>query len=125
MRGLLIAHEPTLAGRKVLILEDELIIAFALEDMLADLGAEVIVASSLDEAFARLGESEIALAVLDVNVHGTKSYPFAEELARRDVPLIFATGYGDAEHPPVFSGAPTLTKPYSRQQLAEAISSIA
>ena len=121
MRGLKITDETTLAGRKVLILEDELIIAFALEDMLGDLGAEVIVTSTLDEAFQRVGESDISLAVLDVNVQGAKSYPFAEELARRDVPLIFATGYGEAEHPAVFAGAPTLTKPYSRQQLIEAI----
>lgn len=115
----------TLSNRKVLILEDELIIAFALEDMLADLGAEVVVANSLEEAFARLDDSEVTLAVLDVNVHGTKSYPLAEELLRRAVPMIFATGYGDAEHPPSFAGTPTLTKPYSRQQLAQAIEEIA
>lgn len=114
----------TLSNRKVLVLEDELIIAFALEDMLVDMGAEVVVTSSLDEAFARLEDSEVTLAVLDVNVHGAKSYPFAEELLRREIPLIFATGYGDAEHPPLFAGAPTLTKPYSRQQLAEAIEAI-
>ncbi|HEU4821601.1 MAG TPA: response regulator [Qipengyuania sp.] len=114
----------TLTNRKVLILEDELIIAFALEDMLADLGAEVLMASSLEEAFAQLAESEVSLAVLDVNVHGAKSYPVAEELAERGIPMIFATGYGDAEHPPHFSAAPTLTKPYSRQQLAEAIEAL-
>lgn len=111
----------TLEGRTVLILEDELIIAFALEDMLSDMGAEVILASTVEEAFARLGESEPSLAVLDVNVHGAKSYPFAEELARREVPMIFATGYGDAEHPPHFVSAPTLTKPYNRRDLIDAI----
>ena len=115
----------TLSNRKVLILEDELIIAFALEDMLADLGAEVLMASSLEEAFAQLAESEVSLAVLDVNVHGAKSYPVAEQLVERGIPMIFATGYGDAEHPPHFAGAPTLTKPYSRQQLAQAIEEIA
>lgn len=114
----------TLAGRKVLVLEDELIIAFALEDMLTDLGAGVVMSSSLEEAYAGLRDNEIALAVLDVNVNGIKSYPFAEELLSRDVPIIFATGYGDAEHPPHFAGAPTLTKPYSRQQLSAAIAAL-
>lgn len=110
-----------LTNEKVLILEDELIIAFALEDMLADLGADVVVTSTLEDAFAKLAGNDFALAVLDVNVNGTKSYSFAEELRGREVPIIFATGYGDAEHPPQFAGALTLTKPYSRQQLADAI----
>ncbi len=65
------------------------------------------------------------MILLDVNVNGAKSYPFAEELRGREVPIIFATGYGDAEHPPQFAGMPTLTKPYSRQQLAEAIERLA
>ncbi|WP_165961098.1 response regulator [Qipengyuania sediminis] len=112
----------TLAGRTVLILEDELIIAFALEDMLVDLGAEVRMASTVEEGFAQLGEAgSFSLAVLDVNVQGHKSYPVAEELQRRGVPLIFATGYGDAEHPSHFASTPTLTKPYNRHQLVQAI----
>lgn len=111
----------TLAGRTILILEDELIIAFALEDMLTDLGATVLVASSIEEAHERVSDLEVSVAVLDVNVNGIKSYGFAETMVARGVPLIFATGYGDAEHPPEFIGAPTLTKPYNRAQLAEAI----
>jgi CheY-like chemotaxis protein len=114
-------HQLALNGCKVLVLEDELIISFALEDMLVDLGAEVLVANSLAEAQAKAAEAELSLAVLDVNVHGIKSYDFAEQLAERGVPLIFATGYGDAEHPPQFAGTQTLTKPYSRQQLVQAL----
>lgn len=113
-----------LADRTVLILEDELIIAFALEDMLADMGAEVLMASTVDEALTKLDDRPIAIAVLDVNVAGSKSYPVADELHRRGVPLIFATGYGDAEHPPHFARTPTLTKPYSRQQLVTAIEAL-
>lgn len=118
------AIDLSLNGKTILILEDELIIAFALEDMLADMGAEVVLTSSLDEADARLADTQISLGILDVNVHGTKSYPFAAELAGRGVPLIFATGYGDAEHPPQFAASATLTKPYSRQQLAAAIAAM-
>lgn len=115
---------PSLEGRTVLVLEDELIIAFALEDMLADLGATVVLAGSIPEAEARLAEAAPSLAVLDVNVHGIKSYAFATELAARGVPLIFASGYGDAEHPEQFKQAQTLTKPYNRQQLAAAIAAV-
>lgn len=114
----------TLEGRSVLILEDELIIAFALEDMLLDEGAEVRMASTLEEGFALLEQGDPAIAVLDVNVQGSKSYPVAEELRRRGVPLIFATGYGDAEHPAEFASTPTLTKPYNRQQLLSAIGAL-
>lgn len=117
-------HTLPLDGRTVLVLEDELIIAFALEDMLADLGATVVLASSIPEAEARLAETTPSLAVLDVNVHGIKSYAFATELAARGVSLIFATGYGDAEHPEHFAQARTLTKPYNRHQLAEAVAAL-
>lgn len=118
------AAPPALAGRTILILEDELIIAFALEDMLTDMGAEVLVAGSIAEAQQHAATASISIAVLDVNVHGIKSYGFAEELAERGVPLVFATGYGDAEHPSQFAGAATLTKPYNRHQLAVAITAI-
>lgn len=120
----MIADEPTLAGRTVLILEDELIIAFAIEDMLTDMGATVVLASSIAEAQERLADTALSLAVLDVNVQGIKSYAFADELAARGVPLIFATGYGDAEHPAQFAETTTLTKPYNRHELAEAIAAL-
>ncbi len=113
-----------LAGRTVLILEDEVIVAFALEDMLADMEASVAMATTTDEALDAVASGEFALAVLDVNVNGVKSYGVAAELAQRGVPIIFATGYGDAEHPAHFAAVPTLTKPYSRQQLADCIAAI-
>lgn len=111
----------TFAGLTVLIVEDEPIIAFALEDMLADLGAGAEIASTIEDGFALLEKDSFGFAVLDVNVKGAKSYPIADELRRRSIPLIFATGYGDAEHPAHFAEALTLTKPYSRQQLEQAI----
>lgn len=114
-----------LAGRKTLILEDEVIVAFALEDMLQDLGATVTMATTVDEAMGALANEKFSLAVLDVNVNGVKSHSVAEALADRGVPFIFATGYGDAEHPACFSQVPTLTKPYNRQQLAECIATLA
>lgn len=111
-----------LEGLSFLIVEDEPIIAFNLEDLLLSLGCErVLVAMRMEEAFELLAKGEVDGAVLDVNIHGERSYPLAEELKRRSVRFVFATGYGDAEHPAAFAAVPTLTKPYSSASLIEAL----
>jgi DNA-binding response OmpR family regulator len=110
----------------VLILEDEPIIAFRLEDLLLSMGwRDVLLALHLDEASRLLDDNDVGAAILDVNIHGKRSYPVAEELERRSIPYIFATGYGDTEHPPEFSGVPTVTKPYSGQAIADGFRLIA
>ncbi|KWV95912.1 MULTISPECIES: response regulator [unclassified Erythrobacter] len=108
-------------GRHVLIVEDEPIIAFGLEDMLVAEGASVSVATALDEAEDLLADIKPDWAILDVNLRGTKSYGFASDLEGRGIGYIFATGYGDAEHPPDFQRVPTITKPYSIQHIRDAI----
>ena len=113
-----------LAGKHVLILEDEPIIAFALEDILIDQGASVVSANSLSEARKTLATDNYDFAILDVNLHGEKSYPIAGELKERAIPFAFATGYGDAEHPEEFAGVPTLTKPYSPAQIVQTAAEI-
>lgn len=111
-----------LEGRTFLIVEDEPIIAFNLEDLLLSLGCEnVLLAMYLGEALELLHANEVDGAVLDVNIHGERSYALARELQRRSVRFVFATGYGDAEHPPEFALVPTLTKPYSSASLIEAL----
>lgn len=110
----------TFADKHVLVLEDEPIIAFALEDMLLDEGASVVVASSIGQAVDSLAGRDIDFAVLDVNLHGEKSYPFAYQLLEREVAFAFATGYGDAEHPSDLAHVPTITKPYTLAQLQDA-----
>ncbi|GGD63855.1 response regulator [Erythrobacter arachoides] len=106
----------------VLILEDEAIVAFALEDMLIDLGCnKVCLATTIDEAFGCLEKFVPEVAVLDVNIRGERSYGVAKALNFRGIPFIFATGYGDAEHPEAFAGVTTLTKPYSPEQLSAAL----
>lgn len=113
----------TLADRHIMVLEDEAIIAFGLEDMLLEIGASVAVATSITEAFAMLAGNDFDFAVLDVNLHGEKSYPVADRLLEAGVEFIFATGYGDAEHPERFRQVPTVTKPYSIEQIQAAASS--
>ena len=111
----------TLEGATILILEDEPIIGLALEDMLSVQGASVLHASRIDEACELIAREEVDSAILDVNVHGTLSYAVAELLANREIPFIFATGYGDRSHPGEFADVPTVSKPYSADDIRMAL----
>ncbi len=109
----------TFEGVRVLVVEDEMLVAMNLEDMLVDMGAVVIgPAMRIDFALELAESEEIDIAVLDINLHGGRSYPVAEVLRRRGVPFLFATGYGHAEDEAGFADVPTLAKPYRRADLA-------
>jgi PAS domain S-box-containing protein len=87
-----------LAGRRVLLVEDELLVAMEMEEALRDLGCEVLGPAATVEEALRLALAEagrIDAAVLDVNLAGRPSFPVADLLAGRGVPVVFATGYGD------------------------------
>lgn len=114
-----------LAGRRLLIVEDEAMVAMLLEDMLCGLGCVVVeVAGSVARGLASVDASRLDAAVLDVNLGGEKVYPVAEKLAAAGVPFIFATGYGLAGIAPAFAGVPALAKPYSAQALKTALLSV-
>src|SRR6202045_5470871 len=85
-----------LSGRRVLVVEDETMVAWLLEDMLADLGCAVVgPAAHVNQALAMLDAEAIDAAVLDVNLQGQKSYPIADAIAARGVPFAFSTGYNN------------------------------
>lgn len=112
----------TLQGRRILIVEDEAMIAMLVEDMLADLGCAVIgPAHDLGSALALAEEATIDAAVLDVNLGGQTSFAVADALRRRGAPVIFATGYGEAGLRPGDAGAPVLRKPYRARDLEAAL----
>ena len=113
-----------LAGQVILILEDEPIIGFALEDMLEERGAKTLFCGSLECARDTLAAERPDGAILDVNIHGERSYPLAETLVERGIPFIFATGYGEALHPPQFAGVPTVSKPYRMSELEAAFAAL-
>ncbi len=116
-----------LAGLRMLIVEDEAMVAMMLEDQLMELGCIVVgVAGSVSEGLAKLDTvaAELDAAVLDVNLGGEKVFPVAEELTARGVPFIFATGYGTAGLAPDFALTPTLAKPYSPQALEAMLASV-
>ena len=111
-----------LRGKRVLIVEDEMLVAMNLEDTLVDLGLEVAgTAMHLKSAMELARSCEVDVAVLDINLHGGRSYPVADILIRRRIPFIFATGYGHPEGEQTYSGVPVLTKPYRPSDLAEAL----
>lgn len=107
-----------LDGSRVLILEDEALVAFALEDMLVAFGCEVVgPALRLSQALDLIEREQLDAAILDVNIGGDRSYAIAEELERRSVPFIFATGYGTEGVELKRASVRVLTKPYRRHEL--------
>jgi CheY-like chemotaxis protein len=113
-----------LRGRRILVVEDEMMIAMLVEDMLADLGCVVVdVAGTLSRGLALVADPGLALdgAILDVNLGGEKVYPVAEALTARGIPFIFATGYGIAGIADGFSHIPALAKPYESRALEKTL----
>ena len=112
-----------LRGKRVLIVEDAVLLALELETGLADAGAQVVgPAYELAEAMSLLA-GHIDAAVLDANLNGLAVTPVAEALAARGVPFVFATGYGDSGAPMGFD-APIIRKPYDVTQVAAAVGAL-
>jgi CheY-like chemotaxis protein len=111
-----------LTGKRVLIVEDEAIIAFALEDMLIELGCTVIgPALRLAEAQELASEADLDAAILDVNINSERSYPVAAELERRCIPFVFATGYDREGLNWRGQNAEILAKPYRQERVQDAL----
>jgi CheY-like chemotaxis protein len=86
----------SLRGRRVLVAEDEVLVAMGLEAILDELGCVLVGPASTREAALKLAEIErLDAAILDINLHGRASFPVADLLAGRGVPVIYVTGYGD------------------------------
>jgi CheY-like chemotaxis protein len=110
---------------RVLVVEDEAMLAMMLEDMLAELGHEVVAsAGSMEQAEALIRRGGFDLAVLDVNLDGRHSFPLAELLEARGVPFLFATGYGRGGLPEPWNEAPVLQKPFSQHELQQLMATL-
>jgi CheY-like chemotaxis protein len=111
-----------LKGLRVLVVEDEALVALQLEDMLSDLGCAVIgPAARVHQALDLLNGQRVDAAVLDLNVAGELVYPVADALTRRGVPFIFATGYGASGLTEPYRSRPVLQKPFLLTQLRKAM----
>jgi CheY-like chemotaxis protein len=113
------------APRRVLVVEDEVMIRLLLEDMLADLGYGVAAsAGGLDEAITLARESDFDLAILDINLNGDSVYPVADVLMERGVPFAFSTGYGERGLPDAYRDRPTLQKPFQLENLEHVLTAM-
>lgn len=111
-----------LGHKRVLIVEDEFLLGFSLLEDLTEAGADVIgPVSTVEEALRIVASESFDLAVLDINVRGEMSFPVADELLARNVPLIFLTGYDADAIPDRLQRLPRLGKPYHPKELASAL----
>jgi len=109
----------SLSGKKILVLEDEFLIALEASEALEQFGAIIVgPAHDIDTALELVRSSSIDGALLDVNIRGALSLPVANALEEKGVPVVFATGYGDNFGSS--ASASVIGKPYTRAQLAEA-----
>jgi CheY-like chemotaxis protein len=113
-----------LAGQpaRILLVEDEALIALMLEDMLEAMDCAVTALAPRVTLGVNLAETgDFDLALLDVNVAGENVEPVADALAARGIPYIFATGYGQAGVPIKHRDRPVVAKPFRSEQLETAI----
>jgi DNA-binding NtrC family response regulator len=114
-------QEAGLSGMRILVVEDEILIAMASADLLADSGCTVAgPVSSVKQGMRLIEQEAIDGAILDINLRGEMVFPLADALAERSIPFVYVTGYGKllraCNH-----GRPVLQKPYSNQQLLKII----
>lgn len=109
-----------LIGSRVLVVEDEALIAAMIVEWLGDMGCEAVgPVARISEGLA-MADQPIDAAVLDVNVSTERVFPLADLLRRRGVALVFATGYGDCIAEAALN-APVLEKPFTFDQLSRAL----
>jgi CheY-like chemotaxis protein len=120
------APEPpaALPVKRILVVEDEVMIRMLLEDMLGELGYTVAAeVGRIDEALDAVKNGGFDVAILDVNLNGENTAPVAEALAARGTPFVFATGYGEHGLPEAFRDRPTLKKPFQMDGLDRSLQS--
>jgi CheY-like chemotaxis protein len=114
--------EQLLANKRVLVVEDEMLVLMGIEDMLADLGCTSVArAANVSQALNLIEHQSFDLATLDLNLDGRPSYSVAHALVEHDVPFAFSTGYGQHGVGEGYAGRPVLNKPFSRGQFVETL----
>jgi two-component SAPR family response regulator len=107
---------------KVLVVEDESLVALDIENMLEEMGCKVVASvPRLVRALELASRLDFDLAVLDINLAGEVVYPLAFRLAARGIPFVFSTGYSTASLPPELSDRPILKKPVMLANLKRAV----
>lgn len=109
-----------LSGRRVLVVEDEMLVLIMIEDLLGDLGCEsVTAAASVKQALALIDAQTFDVAMLDMNLNGSNSYAVAEALRAGGVPFAFSTGYSGHDIRDGYRDRPVLKKPFRDRELID------
>ena len=113
----------SLKGRRLLLVEDDFLIAYDFAESLRALGADVLgPVGNIDDALDLIAETpDIDGAVLDLNLGGEMSYPIADALAERSIPFVFTTGYDKANIAVRFAAVMRCEKPVQISQVVQAI----
>jgi len=110
-------HEDT-DGRRILVVEDDMLIAMSIEEVLLELGCIVLgPVARLDQAMQLATNEVFDAAILDVTIRGGQTFPVAERLDERGIPFVLASGYGDWALPKSLQGRERLTKPFTANEL--------
>jgi CheY-like chemotaxis protein len=112
-------------GLRVLLVEDESVVAMLLEDILGELGCEVVgPVAQISKAVEIARHERLDAAILDVNLNGREVYPVADALAARNIPFIFATGYGKDSLRAPYDNRPMLQKPFQQRDVDAAFAEV-
>jgi len=107
-----------LNGARVMIVEDEMLVAVLIEDFLSDHGCQIVgPASTVAEALALIESAPLDAAVMDLNIAGEKVFPVAEALERRGVPFLIVSGYGQSAMPADRPNWRVCQKPFKGDEL--------
>lgn len=111
-----------LARQRVLVVEDEFLVAMTLQDCLEEWGYEVVGPSGrLEDALALVEAEAVDAAIIDVNLAGQTIFPLAARLKAKGIPFVLTTGYERSVIPDEFKDAPWLQKPVREAELREAV----
>jgi DNA-binding response OmpR family regulator len=98
---------PTAAHKRILVIEDEIMMAFLLEEMLLALGYDIAgTAANIDEATKQIAHQSFDAAILDVNLNGKNTFDLAAQLQEKNRPFLFSTGYDAASLPEKYLNCP-------------------
>ncbi|PZO02728.1 MAG: hypothetical protein DCF30_04590 [Hyphomicrobiales bacterium] len=114
-----------LAGRRILLVEDEMMLVELIESLLYDLGSQsVSTAATVRQGLDLIGRQVFDAAMLDVNLSGETSFAVADALAARGIPFLFSTGYGIDGLTERFRDRPVLRKPFQYEELSDMLESL-
>jgi DNA-binding response OmpR family regulator len=111
-----------IAGLRVMVFEDDFLLAGTLADVLGRLGCTVVRCIAVfDHAMDAVAKEDFDIAVVDLQLQGVTAYPLLDRLAERDIPCIIASCRSPGEIPPRYLSVPTISKPYTASELRRAI----